>query len=76
MQLALSFSTLLASILVLLSAADVQAAPAAKRTKAVTLPLTRIHQTRTDVHPQVVSAPFPPRPRTHARALPKRSRAC
>ena len=55
MQLALSFTTLLASILVLLSATDVQAAPHLKRTKSITLPLTRIHQNRGDVHPQVVS---------------------
>ena len=59
MQLALSFSTLLASILVLLSAADngVQAVPLAKRGKSITLPLKRIHQNRGDVHPQIVSAP-------------------
>lgn len=57
MQLALSFSTLLASILVLLSATDnvVQAVPLAKRGKSITLPLTRIHQNRGDVHPQIVS---------------------
>ena len=55
MQLALSFTTLLASILVLLSATDVQAAPAFKRNNKITIPLTRIHQNRGDVHPQVVS---------------------
>ncbi|RDX57523.1 acid protease [Lentinus brumalis] len=56
MQLALSFSTLLASILVLLSATDnvVQAVPLAKRGKSITLPLTRIHQNRGDVHPQIL----------------------
>ncbi|KAH9945288.1 acid protease [Epithele typhae] len=53
MQLALSFSTLLASVLLLLSAADVQAVPV-KRSKTITLPLTRIHQNRGDVHPSVL----------------------
>ena len=55
MQLALSFSTLLASVLFILSATDngVQAAPA-KRARTVTLPLTRLHQNRGDIHPQVV----------------------
>ncbi|PIL35762.1 transporter [Ganoderma sinense ZZ0214-1] len=55
MQLALSFSTLLASVLVILSATDsgVQAAPA-KRARTITLPLTRLHQNRGDVHPQVL----------------------
>lgn len=57
MQLALSFTTLLASVLVLLSATGngVEAAPA-KRSRSVTLPLTRLHQNRADVHPQIVSA--------------------
>ena len=56
MQLAISFSTLLASILVLFAATDsgVQAAPAAKRGKTITLPLKRIHQNREDVHPTIV----------------------
>ena len=56
MQLALSFSTLLASILVLLATTDngVQAAPAATRGKTITLPLKRIHQNRADVHPMIV----------------------
>ncbi|EJF64597.1 acid protease [Dichomitus squalens LYAD-421 SS1] len=55
MQLALSFSALLASVLFVLSATDsgVQAAPA-KRARTVTLPLTRLHQNRGDVHPQVL----------------------
>ena len=60
MQLALSFSTLLASILVLLTVTDngVHAAPTSKRAaKTITLPLKRIHQNRGDVHPQIVSAP-------------------
>ncbi|KAI9060981.1 acid protease [Trametes sanguinea] len=54
MQLALSFTTLLASVLFVLSAtSNVEAVPA-KRSRAVTLPLTRIHQNRGDVHPQVL----------------------
>ena len=55
MQLALSFSTLLASILVLLATTDngVQAAPAT-RGKTITLPLKRIHQNRADIHPMIV----------------------
>ncbi|KAH9856515.1 acid protease [Lenzites betulinus] len=55
MQLALSFTTLLASVLVLLSATGngVEAAPA-KRSRSVTLPLTRLHQNRADVHPQIL----------------------
>ena len=52
MQLGLSFSLLLAGLLVSQSA---QAAPAnAKRGGTVTLPLQRIHQARDDIHPQVV----------------------
>ncbi|KAI0787881.1 acid protease [Fomes fomentarius] len=56
MQLTISFSTLLASIFVLLAATDngVQAAPAAKRGKAITLPLKRVHQNREDVHPTIL----------------------
>ncbi|KAI0768109.1 aspartic peptidase domain-containing protein [Trametes elegans] len=55
MQLALSFTTLLASILFVLSAADfgADAAPAKRAPRAVTLPLQRLHQNRGDVHPQV-----------------------
>ncbi|KAI0833254.1 acid protease [Trametes gibbosa] len=55
MQLALSFTTLLASVLVILSATgnSVDAAPA-KRSRSVTLPLTRLHQNRADVHPQIL----------------------
>lgn len=61
MQLAISFSTLLASILVLLAATDngVQAAPAAKRGKAITLPLKRVYQNREDVHPTIVRNSHP-----------------
>ncbi|OSD06372.1 acid protease [Trametes coccinea BRFM310] len=55
MQLALSFTTLLASVLFVLSAtSNVEAAPAKRGSRAVTLPLTRIHQNRGDVHPQVL----------------------
>ncbi|KAI0635714.1 acid protease [Trametes polyzona] len=55
MQLALSFTTLLASVLFILSATGngVEAAPA-KRSRSVTLPLTRLHQNRADVHPQIL----------------------
>ncbi|KAI0649313.1 acid protease [Trametes meyenii] len=55
MQLALSFTTLLASVLYVLSvtSSGVEAAPA-KRSRSVTLPLTRLHQNRGDVHPQVL----------------------
>lgn len=58
MQLALSFSTLLASVLFVLSATGngVEAAPAKRAPRSVTLPLTRIHHTRTDIHPQIVSS--------------------
>ncbi|KAI0661538.1 acid protease [Cubamyces menziesii] len=56
MQLALSFSTLLASVLFVLSATGngVEAAPAKRAPRSVTLPLTRIHHTRTDIHPQIL----------------------
>lgn len=56
MQLALSFSTLLATILVLLSTSEssVQAAPLTRRGKSITLPLQRAPQKRGDVHPLVV----------------------
>ncbi|KAI0671548.1 acid protease [Trametes maxima] len=55
MQLALSFTTLLASVLYVLSvtSSGVEAAPA-KRSRSITLPLTRLHQNRGDVHPQVL----------------------
>lgn len=54
MQLGLSFSLLLASLLFSLSS-GVQAAPAKRGAGMVTLPLKRIHQVRDDIHPQVVS---------------------
>ncbi|OBZ72300.1 putative aspartic-type endopeptidase CTSD [Grifola frondosa] len=56
MQLALSFTTLLASLLVVLSVTGdgVQAAPARRSGSMVTLPLKRIHQARSDIHPQVL----------------------
>ncbi len=53
MKPALSLSTLFASILILLAATE--AAPA-KRTRTITLPLKRIQQNRTDVHPAIVSS--------------------
>ncbi|PCH42313.1 acid protease [Wolfiporia cocos MD-104 SS10] len=56
MQLVLSFSVLLASILVTLSAVgdSAQAAPARRNNGMITLPLKRIHQTRdSGLHPQV-----------------------
>ena len=54
MQLGLSLSLLLASLLFSLSS-GVQAAPT-KRGGMVTLPLKRIHGARDDIHPQVVRA--------------------
>ncbi|EKM57764.1 uncharacterized protein PHACADRAFT_90884 [Phanerochaete carnosa HHB-10118-sp] len=51
MQLGFTFSLLLASLLVLLS--GVEAAPT-KRSGLVTLPLKRITQTRSDLHPQLL----------------------
>ncbi|EPT01339.1 hypothetical protein FOMPIDRAFT_1023268 [Fomitopsis schrenkii] len=55
MQLPVSFSVLLASVLVSLTLfGDVAiAAPAKRDAKTITLPLKRTHQKRTDVHPQV-----------------------
>ncbi|KAJ7722740.1 acid protease [Mycena maculata] len=53
MQLSLSFSALLAGVLVALSVPDVQAAPYKRAPKMVTLPLKRI-QARSDVHPQIL----------------------
>lgn len=54
MQLSLSFSALLAGVLVALSVPEVQAAPFARAPKMVTLPLKRM-EVRSDVHPQIVS---------------------
>ena len=56
MQLPISFSLLLASILVSLTLFGdaATAAPAKRGAKMITLPLKRAHQKRTDVHPQVV----------------------
>ncbi|KAI0806325.1 aspartic peptidase A1 [Irpex lacteus] len=50
MQLGLSFTLLLASLLFSLSS-GVQAAPARRNAGLVTLPLKRIHQLRDDIHP-------------------------
>ncbi|KAJ7062712.1 acid protease [Mycena amicta] len=52
MQLSLPFSTLLAGVLVALSANQVDAFPTAARPRMVTLPLKRIDQ-RSDAHPQI-----------------------
>lgn len=55
MQLALSFSALLACLLVTLSSVDNAQALLTKRGgNTVTLPLKRIHGARDDVHPQVL----------------------
>jgi len=52
MQLSLSFSALLAGVLVALSATEVHALPAPAQPRAVTLPLKRIEQ-RGDGHPKI-----------------------
>ncbi|KAJ7510363.1 acid protease [Mycena galericulata] len=52
MQLSLSFSALLAGVLVALSVPDVQAAPT-QRARMVTLPLKRM-EVRSDVHPKIL----------------------
>jgi len=57
MQLALSFTVLLVSLLVSLSVCgdSVQALPAKRNAKLITLPLKRVHQTRdSGLHPQVL----------------------
>ncbi|KAI0360084.1 acid protease [Trametes cingulata] len=56
MQLAVSFTTLLASVLFVLSVASngAEAAPAKRGSRSVTLPLTRLHKPRADVHPQIL----------------------
>ena len=61
MQLPISFSVLLASVLVSLTLFGdaALAAPAKRNAKTITLPLKRAHQKRTDVHPQVVRHPSP-----------------
>lgn len=56
MQLALSFSTLLACLLITLASVDnAQAVPAKRSGNIVTLPLKRVNGARSDIHPQVVS---------------------
>lgn len=57
MQLGLSFTLLLASLLFSLSS-GVQAAPARRNAGLVTLPLKRIHQLRDDIHPTLVCASY------------------
>ncbi|OCH95443.1 acid protease [Obba rivulosa] len=55
MQLALSFVTLLGSLILSLSYAEpAQALPTRRDVGIVTLPLKRIHQARDDIHPQVL----------------------
>lgn len=57
MQLGLSFSMLLAALLVSVSlyGDSAEAVPTRRGAGMVTLPLKRIHQPRDDIHPQVVS---------------------
>ncbi|KAI0077892.1 aspartic peptidase A1 [Panus rudis PR-1116 ss-1] len=50
MQFSCSFSLLLATLLVFLSLTE---AVPVKRTRSVTLPITRVHRARDDVHPHV-----------------------
>jgi len=54
MQLSLSFSLLLASLLLAISSSNVEALPAKRNAGMVTLPLKRLHQPRSDIHPQVL----------------------
>jgi len=54
MQLVLSFSTLLASLLVAITLVQVDAAPFDASAGLKTLPLKRVHQARDDVHPQIL----------------------
>lgn len=56
MYLGVSFSVLLASVLVALSAVEVQAAPAKRGAGMVTLPIQRVTQKRDGVHPHIVSS--------------------
>ncbi len=37
----------------------VEAAPLTRRHNLITLPLTRIHQARDDIHPEIVRCPYP-----------------
>jgi len=54
MHVGLSFSVLLASLLIAIPSFPVEALPAKRNAGMVTLPLKRLHQSRSDVHPQVV----------------------
>jgi hypothetical protein len=56
MQLGLSFSVLLASLSIAIFSSNVEALPAKRNAGMVTLPLKRLHQPRSDIHPQVVSS--------------------
>lgn len=59
MQLVLSFSTLLASLLVAITLVQVDAAPFNPTAGLKTLPLKRVHQARDDIHPQIVRMLWP-----------------
>lgn len=54
MQLSLSFSALLASFVIAMSASGVQALPLKRNAGMVTLPLKRI-ESRSGIHPQLVN---------------------
>jgi len=54
MQLHISFSALLTTVLVVLSCQDADARPMKRGVGMITLPLKRVYQARGDIHPQVV----------------------
>jgi len=54
MQLHISFSALLTTVLVVLSCQDADARPMKRGVGMITLPLKRVHQARGDIHPQVL----------------------
>ncbi|CAK5268802.1 unnamed protein product [Mycena citricolor] len=54
MQLSISFSALLAGMLVALSASEVQAVPVAQAPKMVTLPIKRMGSPASDLHPEIL----------------------
>lgn len=56
MQLTISFFALLVTVLVALS--DVEALPAKRGAGMITLPLKRIQQPSSDLHPQIVRIQF------------------
>jgi hypothetical protein len=55
MQFSRSFAVLLASVVIAISAYNVEALPAKRNAGMVTIPLRRLHQARNDIHPQLVS---------------------